>query len=107
MTKLLFIEGSPRDEQSKSIQVAETYRAALKATNPALEVDVFPLWKTALPAFGADYQSTCLKAWLNQAGVIAIDRVTFPPTLLTPDPQGALEQAKREAMDLANMHARV
>lgn len=212
MTKLLFIQASPRGEQSKSIQVAQTYLDALKATNPALEVDVLPLWETALPAFdgdkaaakvnvmlgqehsavqktawdqvveiasrfiaadrylfavpmwnsaipyrlkhyidiihqpgllwglkpetgyfgllqnkhatlvltsgayadsrpspafGIDYQSTYLRAWLNQAGVISIDEVRFQPTLLTPDPTGALEQAKRAAMDLAQAHGRV
>ena len=40
MTKLLFIQASPRAEQSKSMQVAQTYLDVLKATNPALEVDV-------------------------------------------------------------------
>jgi FMN-dependent NADH-azoreductase len=212
MTTLLFIQASPRGEQSKSIQLAQTYLDALKATNPALEVDVLPLWETDLPAFdgdkaaakvnmmlgqkhnsvqktawdqivqiasrfiaadrylfavpmwngtipyrlkqyidiihqpsllwglkpetgyfgllekkhatlvltagayadsrpspafGVDYQSTYLKAWLNQAGVIAIDEVRYQPTLLTPDPQGALEQAKRSAMSLAVTHARI
>jgi len=212
MTKLLFIQASPRGEQSKSIQVAQTYLDTLKATNPALEVDVLPLWETDLPAFdgdkaaakvnmmlgqkhnsaqktawdqivqiasrfiaadrylfavpmwngtipyrlkqyidiihqpsllfgmkpetgyfgllekkhatlvltagayadsrpspafGVDYQSTYLKAWLNQAGVVAIDEVRYQPTLLTPDPQGALEQAKRSAMSLAMTHARI
>ena len=212
MTKLLFIQASPRGEQSKSIQVAQTYLDALKSTNPALEVDVLPLWEIDLPAFdgdkaaakvnvmlgqkqsavqktawdqvvevtsrfisadrylfavpmwngtipyrlkhyidvihqpsllwglkpdtgyfgllenkhatlvltagayaetrpspafGVDHQSTYLKAWLNQAGVIAIDEVRFQPTLLTPDPQDALEQAKRAAMNLARTHARI
>ena len=59
------------------------------------------------PAFGVDHQSTYLKAWLNQAGVTAIDKVRFQPTLLTPDPQGAFEQAKQAAVDLAKAHARV
>ena len=54
MTKLLFIQASPRGEQSKSIEVAQTYLDALKATNPALEVDVLPLWETELPAFDGD-----------------------------------------------------
>ena len=212
MTKLLFIQASPRGEQSTSIQVAQTYLDALKATNPALEVDVLPLWKAdlpafdgdkvaakvnvmvgqeqnavqrtawdqiveiasrfiaadrylfavpmwngtipyrlkhyidiihqpgllwglkpdtgyfgllenkhatlvltagayadsrPLPAFGFDHQSTYLKAWLNQAGVTAIDEVRFQPTLLTPDPQGVLEQAKWAAVDLARTHASV
>ena len=212
MTKLLFIQASPRGEQSKSIEVAQTYLDALKATNPALEVDVLPLWQAELPAFdgdkanakvnvflgqeqsavqktawdqivkiasrfiaadrylfavpmwngtvpyrlkqyidiihqpgllfglkpetgyfgllenkhatlvltsgayadrrpspafGVDHQSTYLKAWLNQAGVTAIDEVRFQPTLLTPDPKGAFEQAKQAAVDLAKTHARV
>jgi FMN-dependent NADH-azoreductase len=212
MTKLLFIQASPRSEQSKSIQVAQAYLNALKAANPALEVDVLPLWETELPAFdgdkaaakinvmtgqdhnapqktawdqvieiasrfiradrylfavpmwnstipyrlkhyidiihqpgllwglkpdtgyfgllenkhatlvltagayaknlpspafGIDHQSTYLKAWLNQAGVTVIDEVRFQPTLLTPDPQGALAQAKQAAIDLAKTHARV
>lgn len=212
MSKLLFIQASPRGEQSKSIQVAETYLAALRAANPRLEVDVLALWETELPAFdgdkaaakvnvmlgheqsatqktawdliveiasrfigadrylfavpmwngtipyrlkhyidiihqpsllwglkpetgyfgvlenkhatlvltagayadsrpspafGFDYQSTYLKAWLNQAGITAIDELRFQPTLLTPDPQGALEQAKRAAMDIAKTHGRV
>jgi FMN-dependent NADH-azoreductase len=212
MTKLLFIQASPRGEQSKSIQVARTYLDAVKAANPALEVDVLPLWQTELPAFdgdkvaakvsvilgqehnagqktawdeivriasrfiaadrylfaipmwngtipyrmkhyidiihqpgllwglkpetgyygllknkhatlvltagayadsfpspafGVDYQSTYLKSWLNQAGVTAIDDLRFQPTLLTADPQGAFEQAKQAAVDLAKAHARI
>ena len=195
-----------------SIQVAQTYLDALKATNPALEVDVLPLWQTELPAFdgdkaaaklnvmtgqeqnavqktawgqiveiaspfisadrylfaspmwngsipyrlkqyidiihqpgvlfglkpdtgyfgllekkhatlvltsgayadsrpspafGVDHQSTYLKSWLNQAGVTAIDEVRFQPTLVTPDPQGAFERAKRAAANLAKTHGRV
>jgi len=195
-----------------SIQVAQTYLDALKATNPALEVDVLPLWQTELPAFdgdkaaaklnvmtgqeqnavqktawgqiveiasrfisadrylfaspmwnssipyplkqyidiihqpgvlfglkpdtgyfgllekkhatlvptsgayadsrpspafGVDHQSTYLKSWLNQAGVTAIDEVRFQPTLVTPDPQGAFDRAKRAAANLAKTHGRV
>ena len=212
MTTLLFIQASPRGGQSKSIQLAQTYLDALKATNPALEVDVLPLWETDLPAFdgdkaaakvnmmlgqkhnsaqktawdqivqiasrfiaadrylfavpmwngtipyrlkqyidiihqpsllwglkpetgyfgllekkhatlvltagayadsrpspafGVDYQSTYLKAWLNQAGVMAIDELRYQPTIVTPDPQGELERAMRSAMDLASKHARI
>jgi FMN-dependent NADH-azoreductase len=212
MTKLLFIQASPRGEQSKSIQVARTYLGALQATNPTLEVDVLPLWEIELPAFdgdkaaakvnvmlgqeqsavqktawdqvvgtasrfisanrylfavpmwngtipyrlkhyidiihqpgllwglkpesgyfgllenkhatlvltagayadsrpspafGIDHQSTYLKAWLNQAGVTAINEVRFQPTLLTPDPHVALEHAKQAAVDLAKTHGRV
>lgn len=47
------------------------------------------------PAFGVDLQSTYLRAWLNQAGVTAIDEVRFQPSLLTQDPEGDFQQ--REA----------
>lgn len=59
------------------------------------------------PAFGVDHQSTYLKAWLNQAGVTAIDEVRYQPTLLTPDPLSVFEQAKQAAVALAKMHARL
>jgi FMN-dependent NADH-azoreductase len=54
MTKLLFIEASPRGEESKSIQIAETYLATLRANNPGLEVDRIRLWEADLPAFDGD-----------------------------------------------------
>lgn len=212
MPKLLFIQASPRGEQSKSIQVAQAYLKALKASNPALEVDVLQLWETDLPVFdgdkvaakinvmtgqehsaaqmtawdqivdiasrfiaadryliatpmwngsipyrlkqyidiihqpgllwgldpktgyfgllqnkqatlvlsagafaddrpspdfGVDHQSTYLKAWLNQAGVTAIDEVRVQPTLLTTDPEDVLEQANKAAVSLAVTHARL
>ncbi len=211
MTKLLFIQASPRYQQSTSLHIAQAYLDALKSTNPALEVDELALWKTDLPAFdgdkvaakinvlvgqdqnavqktawdqiveiasrfiaadrylfavpmwngtipyrlkhyidiihqpgllwglnpetgyfgllenkhatlvltagayadsrpspafGFDHQSTYLKAWLNQAGVTAIEEVRFQPTLLTPNPQQSLEQAKQVAVNLAKTHAR-
>jgi FMN-dependent NADH-azoreductase len=42
------------------------------------------------PAFGVDHHSTYLKAWLNQAGVTDIEELRFQPTLLNPDPEGAM-----------------
>jgi FMN-dependent NADH-azoreductase len=59
------------------------------------------------PAYGVDHQSTYLRAWLNQAGVTAIDEVRFQPTLLTQDPIGDFERAKATAANLAKMHGRV
>ena len=56
------------------------------------------------PAFGLDHHSTYLRDWLNQAGVTAIDEVRFEPTLLTLDPVGDFEQAKRTAVALAVAH---
>jgi FMN-dependent NADH-azoreductase len=210
MTKLLFIQTSPRGEQSKSTQVAQAYLDALKAKNATFDVDVLNLWETDLPgfdgdkvdakinvmtgqeqsavqktawdqivdiasrfiaadryliaapmwngsipyrlkhyidiihqpgllwgldpetgyfgllqnkqatlvltagayaddrpspAFGVDHQSTYLNAWLNQAGVTAIDEVRVQPTLLTTDAQDVLERAKQKAADLAARHA--
>ena len=59
------------------------------------------------PAFGVDHQSTYLRSWLSEAGVTAVDDLRFQPTILTADPQGAFEQAKRAAVDLAKTHARI
>ena len=211
MTKLLFIQASPRGAQAKSTQVAEAYLEALQTATPALEVDVLNLWETELPvfdgnkvaakvnvmlgqehdacqktawdqvvetatrfiaadryllaapmwnagipyrlkhyidvihqpgllwglkpdtgyfgllenkhatlvltagayaqsfpspAFGVDHQSTYLRAWLNQAGVTAIDEVRFQPTLLTQDPDGDFQRAKQAAVELATAHGR-
>jgi FMN-dependent NADH-azoreductase len=212
MTRLLFVQASPRGGQSKSVQVAEAYLDALRTANPRLEVDTLPLWETDLPvfdgdkaaakinvmlgqdhdavqktawdqigevanrfitadryllavpmwnsgipyrlkhyidvihqpgllwglkpesgyfgllankhatlvmtagaygetfpspAYGVDHQSTYLRAWLNQAGVTAIDEVRFQPTLLTQDPIGDFERAKATAANLAKTHGRV
>ena len=51
MTKLLFVQASPRDAESKSIQIAETYLATLRAANPDLVVDTLNPWDADLPAF--------------------------------------------------------
>jgi FMN-dependent NADH-azoreductase len=212
MTKLLYIQASPRGEESKSAQVAEAYLAALRETNSDLEVDTLSVWDTDLPvfdgnkvaakmnvmtgqdqnavqktawdqiveiagrfisadrylfavpmwnsgipyrlkhyidvihqpgllwglkpetgyfallenkhatlvltsgayaesfpspAFGVDLHSTYMRAWLNQAGITAIDEIRFQPTLLTQDPAGDFERAKQTAIDLADTHNRV
>ena len=54
MTTLLYIQGSPRNTASKSIQIADAYLDALRAANPDLEIDVLDLWNTELPAFDGD-----------------------------------------------------
>lgn len=66
MTKLLFIQASPRGEQSKSIQVAQAYVDALTAARPALEVDVLPLWEVELPAFDGDKAAAKVAVMLGQ-----------------------------------------
>jgi FMN-dependent NADH-azoreductase len=58
------------------------------------------------PAFGVDHHSTYLRAWLNQAGISAIDEVRFQPTLLTSDAAADLERAKQDAVRLAQGHVR-
>lgn len=212
MTKLLYIQASPRGAESKSGQVAHAYLAALHQTNPALEVDTLsvwdidlpvfdgnkvaakinvitgqdhngvqktawdqiteianrfiaadrylfavPMWNSGIPyrlkhyidmihqpgllwglkpetgyfgllenkhatlvltsgaysasapkpAFGLDLHATYMQAWLNQAGVTAIDEIRFQPTLLTADPNGDFERAKLAAVHLAGKHGRV
>src|ERR1700732_3470427 len=54
MTKLLFLQGSPRKGESQSVQLAQAYLEALCGINPDLEVDTLELWDTDLPAFDGD-----------------------------------------------------
>jgi FMN-dependent NADH-azoreductase len=212
MTNLLYIEASPRGQQSTSTQVAAAYLAAIRAQNPKLEVDTLKVWETPLPAFdgnrvaakmkviagedqngaqktawdeivsianrfiaadrylfavpmwndgipyklkqyidvihqpgllwgldpktgyfgllenkhatvvltsgafgpglpspafGVDYHWTYIRDWLLQAGVTSIDEVRFQPTLLTADPAGDLEKARKQASELAAKHGRI
>ena len=212
MTKLLFIQASPRSTESKSLQIARAYLEALRAETPEVAVDTLDLWEADLPtfdgdkaaaklnvilgkdhdaiqksawdeilgianrfisadrylfavpmwnggvpyrlkqyidiihqpgllfglkretgyfgllknkhatlvltsgafapnfpspAFGVDHHSTYLCSWLNQAGISAIDELRFQPTLLTNDPAGDLERAKKDAVRLARAHGRV
>lgn len=53
MTRLLYIKASPRGE-SRSVAVADSYLAALKAAKPALVVDTLALWEEHLPEFDGD-----------------------------------------------------
>jgi FMN-dependent NADH-azoreductase len=53
------------------------------------------------PAFGIDHQSTYLKDWLNQAGVLDIMEIRFQPSLLTSDPEGDFKAAVAKARELA------
>lgn len=54
MTKLLYVQASPRRAGSKSITVADAYVQALRENNPNLEVDTFELWHIDLPQFDGD-----------------------------------------------------
>ena len=57
MTKLLYIQASPRHSASRSIAVADAYLEALKAKQPGLDVDVLELWDAGLPEFDGDRAS--------------------------------------------------
>lgn len=54
MTKLLYIEASPRKELSYSSQVGSEFLAAYKAENPDHEIEHLPLFEANLPAFTAE-----------------------------------------------------
>ncbi|MCA9127845.1 MAG: NAD(P)H-dependent oxidoreductase [Planctomycetales bacterium] len=51
MSKLLYIESSPRKNRSKSIEVANAFLAAYSAAHPSDQVETLDLWKQALPEF--------------------------------------------------------
>ncbi len=54
MSKLLFVEGSPRGERSKSSQIAHSFLEAYRASHPDDEIEHIHLWKTSLPTFDGD-----------------------------------------------------
>ena len=51
MSKLLYIESSPRKQRSASIAVAEHYLAAFRKAHPDVTVEKLDLWAVELPAF--------------------------------------------------------
>jgi FMN-dependent NADH-azoreductase len=51
MSKLLYIEASPRKSRSKSIEVSQVFLSELQKTHPSVEIDKLDLWTTQLPAF--------------------------------------------------------
>jgi len=212
MTKLLFVQASPRKANSKSILLAQTYLTALQVANPDLDVDILEVWDADLPAFdgdkaaakmnkvlrqdddaiqqlawdqiveiaqrfiaadrylfavpmwnggipyrlkhyidlihqpgllwgidpttgyygllenkhatvaltsgvfgshrddpafGVDHHASYLRSWLYQAGVTDIDEIKLQPSMITPDPAAALEEARKNAIDLAHAHGRI
>ena len=54
MSKLLYIEASPRKSRSKSIEVANVFLSALKKSDASIDVDKMDLWSTELPTFDGD-----------------------------------------------------
>jgi FMN-dependent NADH-azoreductase len=54
MSKLLYIEASPRGDRSKSSQVAKAFVEAYQKANPEDTVEHINLWKLSLPTFDGD-----------------------------------------------------
>ncbi|WP_291737467.1 NAD(P)H-dependent oxidoreductase [Leisingera sp. F5] len=76
MTKLLFIQASPRGADSKSKALADAYLSKLQAVKPGIDVDVLNLSAEVLPDYdgdkvaakmnvitGQDHDSCQLTAW--------------------------------------------
>ena len=51
MSRVLYIQASPRGERSYSISVADAFVSAYKAANPRDEIMTINLFKKDLPAF--------------------------------------------------------
>jgi FMN-dependent NADH-azoreductase len=54
MSKLLYIEASPRKSRSKSIEIAHVFLSTLQNSHSSVEVDKLDLWSTELPSFDGD-----------------------------------------------------
>ena len=54
MSKLLYIEASPRGDRSKSSKVAKAFLEAYQKANPGDTIDHINLWKVSLPSFDGD-----------------------------------------------------
>jgi FMN-dependent NADH-azoreductase len=54
MSKLLYIEASPRKSRSKSSEVAHVFLSTLQNSHSAVEVDKWDLWSTELPTFNGN-----------------------------------------------------
>ena len=67
MTKLLYIQASPRGPESQSTQIADVYLEALRAKNPALDVDTLKVWDAKLPAFDGNKVAAKMNLITGQA----------------------------------------
>ena len=54
MSRLLYVEASPRKRRSHSIAVAQAFLDAYRRAHPGAEVDVLDLWREDLPRFDGD-----------------------------------------------------
>jgi FMN-dependent NADH-azoreductase len=66
MTKLLYIQASPRNAASRSIAVADAYLDALKAKTPGLDIDTIQLWEAGLPEFDGNRAAAKLTVFAGQ-----------------------------------------
>ncbi len=97
MSKLLYIQGSPRAGRSKSIAVAEAFVASYRQANPDDEIDTLNVFKESLPAFdglavhakytvlhGASPAGEEMEAWRNIEAVIERFKAADKYVLATP-----------------------
>ncbi|NRT56616.1 FMN-dependent NADH-azoreductase [Sphaerotilus uruguayifluvii] len=54
MKTLLYVQGSPRGERSKTAQVAQAFLDSYQRTHPQARIDVLELWQAPLPEFDGD-----------------------------------------------------
>lgn len=54
MTRLLYVEASPRKRRSHSIAVAQSFLDAYRAAHPDADIDILDLWREDLPRFDGD-----------------------------------------------------
>ncbi len=68
MTKLLYIEASPRKENSYSSQVANEFLESYKAANPDHEIEHLPLFETELEPFAMEGANQKMDNIINLMG---------------------------------------
>ncbi|HEY3599631.1 MAG TPA: NAD(P)H-dependent oxidoreductase [Paraburkholderia sp.] len=78
MSKLLYIECSPRKQVSASIEVCRAFLDTYRATNPADTIQTLDLWDLAMPEFDGD--------------TLAAKYAGLSGTALTPDQQSAWQR---------------
>ena len=66
MSKLLYVNSSPRGEQSESRAIAEEFLAAYRRSDPTLAVDVLDLWTEPLPVFGGRGVAAKMRVFAGQ-----------------------------------------
>ena len=54
MTRLLYVEASPRKERSASIEVSRAFLEAYQEAHPEDEIETLDIWASALPSFNGE-----------------------------------------------------